>query len=61
MNKIKRWLRKDKTGIILDSGSDAYDENLDGTAEDKIDLTEGQFHPAKHPKGVQAVSTNGTD
>jgi hypothetical protein len=54
-------LHKEKTEVILDSDSDAYDENLDGTAEEKIDLTEGQFYPAKHPKGVKAVSTNGPD
>jgi hypothetical protein len=54
-------LHKDKTELILDSDPDAYDENLDPTDEEKVDLTERQFHLVKHPKGVQAVSTNGPD
>jgi hypothetical protein len=47
-------LHKDKTEVILDSDSDAYDENLDETDEEKVDLTEGPTSPYQASEGCSS-------
>jgi hypothetical protein len=43
-----------KTAVILDSDSDAYNENLNGTDEDKVDLTEGPVSPCQTSVGCSS-------
>jgi hypothetical protein len=47
-------LHKDKTEVILDSDSDAYDQNLDGTDEEKVDLTDRPISPCQASEGCSS-------